>query len=368
MGTAPNFKPLPPEVKERFVELRPAGPPVADQARWRRLLVRAPNWLGDAVMSLPVLAGLKRLYSQAAITVLAIAGLAPLFHAAPGVDQVLVYPRDQGKWRFLWGQRGRFDLAVALPNSLESALGLWVTGAPARLGYVADLRRPWLSLALYGRRHLQDVHLVYYYLGLLTALGEVTSFTPPGLGVSKEESDAAQARLAAGGLASNGPWVGLSPGAAYGPAKRWPPERLAQTADILHREVGARLVILGGPGDRPEAQMVISRLQAPALDLVGRTDLRQVMAVLSGLDLLITNDSGLMHLAAALGAPLVAIFGSTDPAATGPFTPRATALRHPLPCSPCFKRTCATGYECLTAINVQEAAAAAKTRLKEARA
>jgi len=132
--------------------------------------------------------------------------------------------------------------------------------------------------------------------------------------------------------------------------------------------VGARLVILGGPGDRPEAQMVISRLQAPALDLVGRTDLRQVMAVLSGLDLLITNDSGLMHLAAALGAPLVAIFGSTDPAATGPFTPRATALRHPLPCSPCFKRTCATGYECLTAINVQEAAAAAKTRLKEARA
>jgi heptosyltransferase-2 len=328
-------------------------------------VVRAPNWLGDAVMSLPVLAGLKRLYSQAAITVLAIAGLAPLFHAAPGVDQVLVYPRDQGKWRFLWGQRGRFDLAVALPNSLESALGLWVTGAPARLGYVADLRRPWLSLALYGRRHLQDVHLVYYYLGLLTALGEVTSFTPPGLGVSKEESDAAQARLAAGGLASNGPWVGLSPGAAYGPAKRWPPERFAGLAAGLEQEFGAGLVLLGGPDDRPVADELKNHFPGPVLDLVGQTDLRQALGVLSQLRLLITNDSGLMHAAGALGVPLVALFGSTDPQATGPFTDRATVLYHPWPCSPCLKRTCPTDYECLTAISVAEVMAAARNWLTE---
>jgi heptosyltransferase-2 len=157
--------------------------------------------------------------------------------------------------------------------------------------------------------------------------------------------------------------VGLSPGAAFGPAKRWPPERFAALGAELKKEFGARLVLLGGPEDRKAAAAVRSQLPG-ALDLAGRTTLRQALGVLTHLNLLITNDSGLMHAAAALGVPLVAIFGSTDPAATGPFTDRATVLHHALPCSPCFKRTCDRDYQCLLDITVPEVLDAARSRLE----
>jgi heptosyltransferase-2 len=154
--------------------------------------------------------------------------------------------------------------------------------------------------------------------------------------------------------------VGLSPGAAYGPAKRWPPERVAELGAVLYQEFEARLVLLGGPEERPVADRIKELLKYPVLDLVGRTTLRQALALLSRLKVLVTNDSGLMHVAAALKVPLVAIFGSTDPGATGPFSSRATMLRHPLECSPCFKRTCDVGYACLNAVTVAEVLAAAR--------
>ena len=171
--------------------------------------------------------------------------------------------------------------------------------------------------------------------------------------------------LSEAGLSGPGPWVGLSPGAAYGPAKRWEPERFAAVGRELASEFGARLVLLGGGDERPVADEVKEQIQAPVVDLVGRTSLRQALGIMSQLKLLVTNDSGLMHAAAALSVPLVALFGSTDPVATGPFTSRATVIRHPQPCSPCFKRTCEIGYTCLTAISADEVAAAARAWLKE---
>ena len=176
---------------------------------------------------------------------------------------------------------------------------------------------------------------------------------------------AVAAQLLADAAPGSGPWVGLSPGAAYGPAKRWPPEHFAAVGRQLVNEFGARLVLLGGREEAPVAQKVKQSLGLPVLNLVGKTDLRQALAVLSLLSLLITNDSGLMHAAAALRVPLVALFGSTDPAATGPFTDQAAILRHPLPCSPCLQRTCDLGYACLTAIKVEEALAAARPWLVE---
>jgi heptosyltransferase-2 len=209
------------------------------------------------------------------------------------------------------------------------------------------------------------LHMVYYYLGLLRAFGEVNDFTYPRLYLTPPEIEAAQGLLAAGGWETGAPLVGLSPGAAYGPAKRWPPERFAGLAAGLEQEFGAGLVLLGGPDDRPVADELKNHFPGPVLDLVGQTDLRQALGVLSQLRLLITNDSGLMHAAGALGVPLVALFGSTDPQATGPFTDRATVLYHPWPCSPCLKRTCPTDYECLTAISVAEVMAAARNWLTE---
>ncbi len=357
-------QPLPPEVTQRWQGLRPVRkfPPVPGPAP--RLLVRTPNWVGDAIMSLPVLSGLMRLFPQAEITVLAARRVSPLFLGLPGVAEVIPYPAALEKWRVLWGLRGRFQLAVTLANSLESALGLCLLRAPVRLGYTADARGPLLKPAVSGRRRLGGLHMVFYYLGLLKTLGEVDSFTPPALYLREEETAAAAKLLAATGSGS-GPWVGLSPGAAYGPAKRWPPERFAAVGRELAWEFGARLVLLGGPGEARVANQVKAQLDLPVLDLTGKTDLRQALAVLSQLNLLVTNDSGLMHAAAALGVPLVAVFGSTDPAATGPFSTQATVLHHPLPCSPCRRRTCSLGYPCLTAIGVEEVLAAARPWLTE---
>ncbi len=356
---------LPPEVRQRFQELKISRRFSRDPETVRRLLVRVPNWVGDAVMSLPVLAGLRRFFPLAEITVLAARRVAPLFGSQPRVSQVIRYPEDRSRWKVLWELRGQFDLALALPNSLESALGLWLVGVPDRAGYHTDARRPLLNLAVAGRQKLAGLHTVFYFLGLLQAVGMVTTFTPPTLYLEAREMASAAELLAGAAIASHGPWVGLSPGASYGPAKRWPPERFAALGDALQRDAGARLVLLGGPEERPVADRVRECLHSPVLDLVGQTDLRQALGVLSQLRVLITNDSGLMHAAAALGLPLVALFGSTDPVATGPFTHKATVLRHPLPCSPCFKRTCDQNYSCLAAIGVEEVKDAASRWLGE---
>ncbi|MFZ5453394.1 MAG: lipopolysaccharide heptosyltransferase II [Thermodesulfobacteriota bacterium] len=369
--------PLPPEVKQRFGELRVRGQGKIDPQKVRRLLVRVPNWVGDAVMSLPTLAGVQALFPQAEITVLAAPRVAPLFAGIPGVFQVVVYPDGGEKWRILWRMRQgqtiyekrktkneklSFDLGLSLPNSWEAALGLWLAGAETRLGYATQGRGLLLNLAVTGMDSLAGLHTVYYLLGVLQGLGGVDFIVSPRLYLRDDEVQEAAALLKTS--QGQGPWVGLSPGAAFGPAKRWPPERFAALGQELQAEFGARLVLLGGPEDRETAAKVKERLPG-ALDLVGRTTLRQALGVLTRLSLLITNDSGLMHAAAALGAPQVALFGSTDPTATGPFTDRATVLRHPLPCSPCFKRTCDLDYRCLLDISVPEVLDAAKGWLKE---
>jgi heptosyltransferase-2 len=357
--------PLPREVGQRLRELRVRGRPAPDPKRVRRVLVRAPNWLGDAVMSLPLLSALRGFYPQASITVLAVPRVAPLYYHHPTVSRLIPYPGTQDRRRLLWGLRKNYDLALALPNSLESALGLWLAGAPHRVGYNADARRFFLTRAVSGQENLKGLHTVFYFLGILRGLGEVSRFTPPALYLETPELAGADALLAAAPGGGPGPWVGLAPGAAYGPAKRWPPARFAALAGELHRLLQARLLLLGGPEDRPVAAQVQEHFRFPVLDLTGKTNLRQALGVLRRLDLLVTNDSGLMHAAAALGVPLVAIFGSTDPAATGPFTSRASVLHHPLPCSPCFLRTCPEDYPCLTAITVDQVMATARGWLEE---
>jgi heptosyltransferase-2 len=316
-------------------------------------------------MSLPVLDGLLRLYPDAAITVAARRGVAPVFQELPEVAEILQIPAGRERWAWFRSLPPGFDLGVALPNSLAAAAGLWLAGAPERLGYAADGRSLLLTRVVTGRKQLKGLHQVYYYLGLLTALGDVAEFTPPRLSLSQAEKFEGRDILEDYGLDPGRPLVALGPGAAYGPAKRWPPERFAAVAAALEQEYGAAVVLLGGPDDRGAAAAVMVRREGKIVNLAGQTGLRQALGVLAHMRLLITNDSGLMHAAAALGTPLIALFGSTDPVATGPFSDRAVVLRHPLPCSPCFKRTCETGYPCLTAITVAEVLDAARPWLKE---
>ncbi|MCL6622640.1 MAG: tetraacyldisaccharide 4'-kinase [Syntrophobacterales bacterium] len=329
----------------------------------RRLLVRAPNWLGDAVMSLPVLEGLKRRFPGAALTVLAVPRVAPLYVHHPLVQEVWDLPEGVRGLAAITRRRRRFDVGVALPNSFGSALGLWLAGARVRAGYAADGRRGLLTLAVRGREALRAVHLVYYYLGVLRAFGELgeEDLVPPRLFLTTAEKREAEAVLGRGG-----PWVGLAPGAAYGPAKRWPAERFAQVARELAMDHGVCPVILGGPGEMEVAARVAAQAGVPLVNLAGRTTLRQALGALSHLAVLITNDSGLMHAAAALGVPVVAIFGSTDPRVTGPFARRASILRQPSECSPCLQRTCDQDYRCLSAISVAEVTPAARLWLAAA--
>jgi len=373
----PQGRPLPYQVQQRFQSLKVRGKWEGDPAAVRRILIRVPNWVGDAVMSLPTLAGVHALFPEADITVLAAPRVAPLFSGIPGVTEIVVYPPGLEKWRTLWrlhryqttnrkpkteNRKPHFDLGLALPNSFEAAAGLFLAGTKTRLGYNTQGRGPLLNLAVSGLENLPGLHTVYYLLGVLQGLGGVNYYVAPRLYLQDEEIKAAAALLQR--IPGDGPWVGLSPGAAFGPAKRWPPERFAAVGRALKKECNARLVLLGGPEDRDAAAHVKAMLPE-ALDLVGRTTLRQALGVLMDLKLLITNDSGLMHAAAALGTPLVAIFGSTDPLATGPFTDRAAILHHPLPCSPCFKRNCDRDYQCLLDIGVPEVLDAAHAWLKE---
>ena len=359
-GDSPLVQPLPPEVLQQLQNLQVRGRFRGDPAEVQRILLRATNWVGDAIMGLPVIAGLAQVFPQAKVTVLAAPRVAPLFAGHPQVVETRVYPPGLEKWRLLLSLRGRFDLGVALPNSLASALGLWLAGARERVGYNTDGRRPFLTVALDGGENLHGLHTVFYLLGVLRAFGELTHFTPPRLYLTEAEVAAGRALLDAAERETAGPWVALSPGAAYGPAKRWPPERFAAVGAQLKDHLGARLVLLGGPEDRDAASEVARHLHDNCLDLAGRTTLRQALAVLSQVHLLITNDSGLMHAAAALGVPVVAIFGSTNPHATRPFTHRATVMYHNLPCSPCLKRTCDIGYPCMMDIGVQEVSKAAR--------
>ncbi len=360
-----DLQPLPPQVRRAYRNLTPKGKISCNSSKIRHILLRVPNWVGDAVMSLPVLAGLTDLFPAARITVLAAPRVAPLFWGQPGVADVLPYPTGAEKWRFLLGLRNNFDLAVALPNSLESALGLWLTRTTYRLGYAANGRAPLLTLAVKGRKRLRGLHQVFYYLGLLAACGPVKQFHPPRLYLVETEKAAANTLFQEDGHNPGAPRIGLAPGATYGPAKRWPAERFAAVGDLLQQELQAGLVLLGGPADREAATEVERHGRGTYLNLAGKTTLRQALVVLSQLNVLITNDSGLMHAAAALGVPVVALFGSTDPVATGPFTSRATVIHHPRPCAPCLERTCDQDYACLTEITVDEVANAARHWLEE---
>ncbi|QJA06234.1 lipopolysaccharide heptosyltransferase II [Thermosulfurimonas marina] len=309
-------------------------------------LVRLPNWLGDAVMATPVLAALGQ---EGPVWLVGRSFLRPLFEAFPGVAGFEELREGRGGLlRTARTLRGRgFTRGLLLPNSFSAALLFFLAGVPERIGYAADGRRFLLTRAV--PRPRQKLHQRDYYLGLLSALGRPVAEKELWVQVPEE------ARRRAEGLLSgvSGPLAVLAPGAAYGPAKRWPLERFGQLAAELLRR-GFSVVFVGGEGERAPVQGLLSEIPG-ARNLCGLTDLATVAAVLQRAAVFVSNDSGLMHLAAALRRPQVALFGSTDPEATGPLNPRARVIFRGLSCSPCLARTCPEGhYRCLGEISVAE--------------
>ncbi len=338
-----------------------------------RLVILAPNWLGDAVMALPAIADVRRGAPGASLAIAARAAVAPLFRLVPGVDETIVLSRPAAigrvlTWRSLGHELGggRFDAALLLPNSMHAALLASRAGIPERWGYRAGLRASLLTRAI---PRPAGLHQVAYYQQLARALGFPSGPIEPSLRVPQEARYEAARLLRADGWDGQSPLVALAPGAAYGGAKRWPPHYFAELASALaDDDVGS--VMVGSGADAATAADVARAFSGSARrrgssagrlhNLVGRTDLPILAGLMTHCRTLVSNDSGAMHLAAAAGVGVTALFGPTNDAATRPLGNGHAVLTHPVWCRPCMLRECPLDHRCMRGIAVDTALAAAR--------
>jgi heptosyltransferase-2 len=327
-------------------------------------VVRAPNWLGDAVMALPALASLRAAMSDAHVTIAAIGSVAPMFDedtsAAP--DAVLAIGERANEVRLL--AAGAFDAALLLPNSFRSAWDARRSGTPERWGMSGNLRRVLLTRGVARPRGM--VHQSDYYLALVRGLGLEARASLPRIAVRPHTASRVDVLFAKHGIDPAAPLVGFAPGAAFGHAKRWSPSRVAQVIERLAREREAACVLVGAAGDRDAGREIESALPrgVRVTNLIGQTDLRQLIGVLARCAAFVSNDSGAMHLAAALGVPVTAIFGPTDERVTAPLG-NHDVLVHKVFCRPCMLRDCPIDHRCMKGITADAVFAAVSARLHE---
>lgn len=344
-----------------------ALPDLSDSGGKRRekLLVRVPNWIGDAVMSVAALRELRRFHPDATISLLARPWVAGLLEGQGLADEIIQLPARPGLLQRFFRLPARlhgFDRALLLQNAFSGALAVWLARIPERHGYRTDGRGFLLTRRAVPNSKRLGRHQVFHYLDLLyqCGLSPVDYLNSP-----RFQPDIRLKALAAGRetasrlLREAGPEAGrrrvaINPGAFYGPAKRWFPGRYADLADRLIERQGVDVLLVGSVGERPLAEEIASKMAATPRILTGRTDLPGLMAVLADCALMITNDSGPMHLAAALGTPQIALFGSTDEVATGPLGGKANVVHKHVPCSPCLLRECPIDLRCFDRITVDE--------------
>jgi heptosyltransferase-2 len=328
----------------------------------RRILVRSTNWVGDTVMMLPSLVAVRKTFPRAEITVLTNPWVLPLFENHPAVDRTIVMDKGRGaihavkevmliisRLRIL-----RFDLAVLFQNAFEAALLSYLGGVRYRVGYNTDGRGLFLTHRVIRDRAIHSAHQVDYFLGLVDAMGWKVAETKPVVYLNEEDRKAVSVMLSSEGICDNDILVGLNPGAAYGPAKRWPAERFAVIGDWASKRWSAKVVLFGSASEAAIAEEVATLMNAEPLNVCGKTTLGQAMALIKRCDFFLTNDSGLMHIAAALNRPLVAVFGPTDHVQTRPVSRNARMVRHDVECSPCLKEVCPSDHRCMLSVEPQE--------------
>jgi heptosyltransferase II len=329
----------------------------------RKILIRSTNWIGDAVMTTPAMAAVRASFPLAEVVVVANPLVSELFNPHPYCDRVIVFDKKgshrgtRGLMRFSGIlRRESFDLAILFQNALEAALMAFLARIPRRLGYRRDLRGPLLTHGVPCGAPERRLHHTAYYRHLLRTNG-----IEGGDGRLRLACTDSERGWASTVLESDVAWVAINPGASYGSAKRWFPDRFAAVADALAASVPARIVLTGGSGERDLGDDIEAAMKSPCLNLVGMTSVRQMMAVLSLCRLMITNDSGPMHVAAALGVPVVALFGPTDHTTTSPHSPDQRIVRKATECAPCLKRFCPTDHRCMTAIETEDVLEAARS-------
>jgi heptosyltransferase-2 len=332
-----------------------------------RVVVRGVNWVGDAVMSVPALRELRRLFPRARLTLATRPWAEGIFDGADFIDDFLVTGGGSGKTSAVlreargWRAR-RFELAVLFPNSFAPALVAALARVPVRAGYATQGRAPLLTHRVgvpewRGRRHE-----VFYYLNLVAELerklygtSTVEARGPDAsLRVTEARLRDAQLLLFENGARPGRPLVAICPGSTNSRAKRWPAERFAAVADLLAERAGAEVVLVGAAAESDISDEVARHMRARPVVLTGRTDLAQTAAVLKASDLLVTNDTGPAHVAAAVGCPVVVVFGPTNPVTTRPFSDSAEVVRRPPVCAPCMLRDCPIDHRCMTAVTPDE--------------
>jgi lipopolysaccharide heptosyltransferase II len=338
---------------------------------FERILVRATNWVGDAVMSLPALHALRKRFPAAHISILARPWVSGLYGREPFCDELIPYEAPKGwkgpgaKWSVASDLRKRrFDCAILFQNAFEAAGLAWLARIPTRIGYNRDARGWLLTDAIAVPRSNQiPSHQRFYYLELLKRAGLIDTYSPDEpIRLYGAASAAEEGRKH---LAS--PTVGVSPGAAYGGAKRWLPERFAEAAVQVARERHAVVAVFGSQEEVAICEMVHQAVQAsgiPSSNFAGRTTLARFIEMAAACEVFLTNDSGPMHIASALGIPTVAIFGATDDQATGPTGRHSRVVREPVECSPCLLKECPIDHRCMTRVSADRVAGVAMDLLK----
>jgi heptosyltransferase-2 len=337
----------------------------------RSILVRVTNWIGDAVMNTPALSAIRETFPEAVITVLATPAVAGLFSSHDWVDELLVYDKKgrhagiAGKWRLARELRSRrFDLAILLQSAFDAALIARLAGIPRRMGNKSDGRGLLLTHGFPHRLLGDRLHHVDNYLEMLKYFGIEAKEKRQLLCVTQAEEAAAAATLERAGIMPGDFLIGVNPGAAYGSAKRWYPDRFAAAAGTLAQKWQAKILVLGGPGEVAIANDIEAALPEGCLNMAGKMTVRELMALIKSCDFFISNDSGPMHIAAAFQVPLVAIFGSTDHKTTYPFSENSLVVRKQIDCAPCLKRECPTDHRCMTEVSAADVVEAAERLYK----
>ena len=323
---------------------------------YSNILIRATNWVGDAVMCLPALAALRERYPAARISILAKPWVADLYAREPFADEVIPYRRDARVAMIRDLRSRRFDCAILLQNAFEAALIAWLARIPNRIGYSRDGRGFLLTRAVPPPKPGElPRHERFYYLELLRR-ASILDRIPDSDRIELHAPSVERRRL-----------IGVSPGAAYGGAKRWLPERFAEAAALIAAARGASIALFGSQAEREicsEIEVATLLRGYEAANYAGRTSLAQFIELAASCEVFLTNDSGAMHIASALGIPTVAIFGATDDLATGPTGPLARVVREPVECSPCLLRECPIDHRCMTRVTAERVAEEALALLK----
>jgi heptosyltransferase-2 len=327
-----------------------------------KILIRATNWVGDAIMALPALRAVRSRFPGAEITILARPYVAAIYKNQQVCDNMMFVDDKNDVVSPLRAQK--FDTALLLQNAFEAAWLAWRAGIPERIGYARDGRSLLLTKAMpVPKRGEIPLHEQYYYLELLRRAGWLESLPNESfikLNIPEENRRRAAEFLLSAGVRTDGLRVAIGAGASYGSAKCWPPDRFAELANRLQAKEKADVILFGTRAEEAVSSAIAAGMQRAPIDLTGKTVIDDLPALLSQCHLFIGNDSGAMHVAAAVGLPVVAVFGPTDPFGTAPVTPRCSIVQEKPYCSPCFLRRCPTDHRCMTRVTPDAIEAAAR--------